>query len=152
MLSDLETNQGKTMKINRQRRKFVLLVLAIVAAGLGYWLLIQRHHIDHAHYLLLSDGMTEAEVEKLLGVPPGNYDGYVERSQFWHVEYLGEDIVDYYPRVWAGRRGTIRVYFVKDSKGITSRDFYFYHSEPSTWFARMAQNVLGSLQEANDGW
>jgi hypothetical protein len=132
-------------------RAFVVFVIAVAAAGLGFWLVLPRHRIDREHYLMVKEGMTEEEVEELLGAPPGNYDGYVERGQFWTVEYVG-DVVNYFPSVWAGRHGTIRVYFVQGSQGTRSADCTFYPSLPETWFARLTHSIIGSSQQTDDGW
>jgi hypothetical protein len=57
-------------------RVCLLLILA-VATTLGVWLSVQwllpTHRIDDEHFAKLGLGMTQSEVEEILGVPAGDY-------------------------------------------------------------------------------
>jgi hypothetical protein len=119
-----------------------------VAGVAGFCLLGPRHHIDREHFDLIKEGMTEVEVESILGAPAGNYDGFVETGHFWHVEFLMEERDSCY-KVWTSRHGAIRIYFTfpaapaKQSKENSEvAACHFYASAPNTWFARiMARNM-----------
>jgi hypothetical protein len=116
-------------------------LLTLGAAAAGFCLFAPRHHIDREHFALIQEGMTEAQVESIVGAPAGNYDGFVEASQFWHVEILWEG-KDTCHKVWASRHGSIRIYFAfpaaprnqtKNNSEVAT--CHFYASEPRNWFA-----------------
>lgn len=70
------------------RFRWPLLLPGVVAvlAGVAYWLLLPTDPIGPQAFERIQLGMTEAEVEAVVGLPPGQYysDGYArpERSQF----------------------------------------------------------------------
>jgi hypothetical protein len=58
------------------RRFSRLLLIALVAVVAGFYPLLapMPHRIDPAHFDLIQNGMTQADVEAIFGVPPGQYD------------------------------------------------------------------------------
>jgi hypothetical protein len=50
----------------------ILLTLAAVGVGIQ-WLLTPKHRITKESLELIKVGMTQSEVEDILGVPPGDY-------------------------------------------------------------------------------
>jgi hypothetical protein len=40
------------------------------------------HRIDEAHFQLIAEGMTEAEVEAIFGVPAGSYDSARPKTEY----------------------------------------------------------------------
>jgi hypothetical protein len=52
------------------------LVLVLVAIVIGFYPLLAptSHRIDPAHFELIQEGMSRADVEAIFGVPPGQYD------------------------------------------------------------------------------
>jgi hypothetical protein len=43
------------------------------------------HRIDEAHFQLITEGMTEAEVEALFGVPAGSYDWARPKAEYAYL-------------------------------------------------------------------
>jgi hypothetical protein len=66
----------------RRRRLWLVLGLVLTLAGgaAGWWLLHSPPRITEATYEQIRDGMALAEVEAILGGPPGNYDGEEPRQ------------------------------------------------------------------------
>jgi hypothetical protein len=59
----------------RQFKLRILVLVAAVAVLFGFPLLAPTpHHIDQAHFEMIQNSMTKAEVEAVFGVPPGQYD------------------------------------------------------------------------------
>jgi hypothetical protein len=68
-----------------------ILVLAVAVAVVFAFPLLAptAHRIDQAHFELIQDGMTRADVEAIFGVPPGKYDGAeAEAGSFAHLMRL----------------------------------------------------------------
>jgi outer membrane protein assembly factor BamE (lipoprotein component of BamABCDE complex) len=62
--------------MRKHRRKLLVAVaVAITAAGVytGYCLFWPRHRINRDSFAQIREGMTHAEVQAILGVPPGDY-------------------------------------------------------------------------------
>jgi hypothetical protein len=53
----------------------LLAVAMLGALGIVWWAAGPRHRINRETIALVQEGMTEAEVEALFGVPAGNYSG-----------------------------------------------------------------------------
>jgi hypothetical protein len=68
------------------RRFSRLLLLVLVAIVIGFYPLLAPtpHRIDQAHFELIQDGMTKADVEAIFGVPPGQYD-WAEADSVAHL-------------------------------------------------------------------
>jgi hypothetical protein len=79
-------------------------LLSVLLAPLAAWFLF-RAHIDPATCARVKPGMTRAEVEALLGGPPGNYatKDIPAAGAMWPAppEY----------QIWNGDRGSLEVYF-----------------------------------------
>jgi hypothetical protein len=64
------------------------LVLGVLLTTLAYPLLAPpAHRIDRGHLALITPGMTEADVEGILGVPAGDYD-WVVQDEKMRIEVL----------------------------------------------------------------
>jgi hypothetical protein len=78
-------------------RRFIVrfLLVTLVAVVIGFYPLLAPtpHRIDQAHFELIQDGMTKADVEAIFGVPPGRYDwaepDSLARIQLWMSARLG---------------------------------------------------------------
>ena len=97
--------------------------LAVILLGMP--ILLTPHRIRPSTFELIKVGMTEDEVEELLGVKPGTFDGYDVGSRRVHGTQV--------PRIWCSRHGAISVWF--DDKGRVS-DRSAEWPEPSTWWGR----------------
>ena len=69
-----------------------LLVLGLTALVAGFYPLVAplAHRIDQAHFDLIQDGMTRAEVEAILGAGSGKYDwAEVDHTDsLWSIQFL----------------------------------------------------------------
>jgi hypothetical protein len=76
---------------------------------------------------LIKSGMTEEEVESILGCPPGDYtsDGYFLGGSRFSFEYS---------KTWAGPSGVIEVVF--DGKSRRAVLAEYTPTKRSSWFAR----------------
>jgi hypothetical protein len=58
------------------RRRLLLVAVALLllgGAGMSLWLTTPKHRITKANIDHIEKGMTQEEVETVLGTPPGNY-------------------------------------------------------------------------------
>jgi hypothetical protein len=57
------------------KRKLAVLVVVVLALVLGLWLLVwpRPHRINQEGFDWITEGMTQREVEEILGRPPGDY-------------------------------------------------------------------------------
>lgn len=84
---------------------FVLVVLVV----LRYGQFPQESRITYANFVKINDGMSQQEVEAILGCPPGNYtfirdwggDPYADPRLGWDAACLGEF------KRWRGLDGTV---------------------------------------------
>jgi hypothetical protein len=104
------------------KKKWLLILFAgvvavsvvVVLLGVSKW---KRSHdpgrfIDREHWEAIQEGMSQAEVEALLGQPPGEYlTAPVVYTEPWIEWPEGERAED-----WAGNEGLIRVYFDEAGK------------------------------------
>ena len=94
----------------RQILRALTVLLAVAAVGIGIqWLLSPKHRINKESIAQIKEGMTQKEVEDILGVPPGNYayDGF-----FTSVGYsgpLGPGVERWPTLQWAGEEIGIRI-------------------------------------------
>jgi hypothetical protein len=74
--------------------------------------------ITEANYRRLVTGMTEAEVEKILGCPPGDYTDGRALYLRGHTSFpgLGE-------REWVGLRGSVVAWFREEDRRLVSAEF-----------------------------
>jgi hypothetical protein len=91
-------------------RKDLLILLAVLAAVAGILLPIvyqSPSRISRASCARIRPGMTRAEVETILGGPPGAYDN--EEPPFWTFR-LGQG-PEFGEEMWFGREGMVTVWF-----------------------------------------
>jgi hypothetical protein len=65
---------GDTGAMRRFISRFLLIALLAVVIGFYPLLTPTPHRIDQAHFELIQEGMTKADVEGIFGVPAGQYD------------------------------------------------------------------------------
>jgi hypothetical protein len=64
------------MFMTKRRRLLILTLPLFVVAGVLIWLVTRpKPHIDNDHYRQIEHGMMLAEVQAIIGAPPGNYGG-----------------------------------------------------------------------------
>jgi len=104
--------------MTKPRRSLVLGLPFLLAIGAFMSYLIRPGaHIDRAHYEQIKPGMTLAEVEAIIGAPPGKHGGYDLNAYFWSWELTPDGGIKFYPgfnardrmAVWAGRKVAIAV-------------------------------------------
>jgi len=106
-----------------QRLMRATAVVLLIATLLLYPLLAPpRHRIDKAHCQLITEGMTEAEVEAIFGVPAGSYDWARPKMEAIYLLALAKarlEIEAHFERLsdghetqrWISRHGAFHVAF-----------------------------------------
>lgn len=76
----------------RMQRFLRAVILLLLLATLVFYPLLAPtpHRIDEDHFELITDGMTEAEVEGIFGVPAGSYDWARPKSEYLYLVALLE--------------------------------------------------------------
>jgi hypothetical protein len=141
----------------QSRRALCIVGCFLVAAALGLFLFAPRHRIDVEHSLLIRQGMTQAEVEALLGAPADSYDGY-ELSPMWEDLRAGvtlpvgnanppDDDAAQVQVTWTSRRGAIEVFFWVAPDGYRVAWARWHRSYPHSWVAQVAERLFGSFNQ-----
>src|SRR5262245_5433569 len=109
----------------------LILLLSLLVILLGMPLLLEPHRIRPSSFACIRLGMTELDVEQLLGAKAGNYDGYV--PVLFQPTVFGLAAMRS-PKTWCARCGTLCIWF--DEGG---RVFHATvgDSEPAAWWARI---------------
>ena len=98
-----------------RRRLLGALALVGLAAGLVVWLMPPRPGITRDNYERLRAAMTLAEVEAVLGGPPGNYSRLPDREAgLWALDPDDPEVSRQYFRgreVWVGQELAVAVWF-----------------------------------------
>ena len=109
-------------------RRWLLLVsgfLAVAVAGfLALWLATTQHRINENSVKLIQNGMTQAEIEVVFGVPPGDYS-----SGGFRV-YWGQKRLD--GKEWMGDAVAVDVFFDSSGKvqAVDQYQVFRFPSEP----------------------
>jgi hypothetical protein len=106
--------------MTRRRFLFLSLAAAVVALAIGVWLLWPRTAITRENAEKIRLGMTLAEVEAILGGPPGNYTGVFFKRDV-SVPLTVEGSAG--RQQWTDTRGVVIVFFDKQEKVMTSMYF-----------------------------
>src|SRR5262245_59132749 len=110
-------------------------LVLLLAAGYGVlWLTAPRHDINHKSFEAIKMGMTEQQVEAILGVPAGDYTtgpviGWPEiSSNGWAICWERQP-----HKSWISNEAAIHVYF--DEQGLVKRTTHRkpWLSEESLW-------------------
>jgi hypothetical protein len=125
------------LKVRKDRRLYkrmlcwvVLLVSVVDAAVVVRLLFLPEHRISPETYKMIQEGMTEAEVERLLGVPPGNYS-FPRMHSFVNGPGLHASSNKYVE--WTANCGQIRACFDHAGKVRWAR-FHSVNDWPEHWF------------------
>jgi hypothetical protein len=123
-------------------RRVLLLIALAVALGLTVYGLRHRQktlqtQINRFTFAKIQDGMTQAAVEELLGVPPGNYSTVVTavRGTWWRAPH------DARLEEWWSDAGVIRVAFGRDDT-VGGKEFLEVETDNGGW-VRRALNWIG---------
>jgi outer membrane protein assembly factor BamE (lipoprotein component of BamABCDE complex) len=105
------------------KRKLLLLGLSCFALVLLAWAtflavcpLTPRHHIDRAGVGALREGMTEAEVVQVLGVPAGDYSSVRRVYTVNPVTSVFESAAPIAWKEWIGDEAKVRIGFDPNGK------------------------------------
>jgi|GEM_PF-6170463 len=110
-------------------------VFALLAILLGMPLLFTPHRIRPPYLAGIQKGMTEAEIEELLGAKSGNYDGYGPNG----ITTPGPSLGTVSEKKWCSRRGWVTVWFDRDGHVVGhSVD----ESDPVTWWAEICHRLV----------
>jgi hypothetical protein len=110
-------------------------IFGLLAILLGMPMLLTPHRIRPSSCDRITLGMTEQEVEDLLGAKAGNYDGYVPPLFAPTAFGLAAMRV---PKTWCSRNGTVYVYFEGGRVFHTAVG----HAEPADWWAKMLHRLF----------
>ena len=122
-----------------RRRTIAWIAGSLLLAGviLSFVWLRASQRLNVENFSQIQQGMTQAEVEKLLGGPPGNYGRYSEKSGFMTLEgyFAPAGSVE---KVWCNDKHRFEVYFDQDGQvvGQHKRAGYEQGSAPS-WLERL---------------
>jgi hypothetical protein len=75
--------QGKKAVLTRKTRLGLAIAAVAVLGIVGWCSMAPRHTISEANYSRIRLGMTEGEVEEILGTPAGDYT-FGRASRMWH--------------------------------------------------------------------
>jgi hypothetical protein len=115
-----------------RNRRLLLWLAGVALIGLGVWIvagaLRPRHNISQAGFELIRAGMTEREVETILGGPAGDYThGRVDPSE---CIPSGEWLLD--GKEWVGNESIVTVAFDEEGKVLHAQIREVPHL-PSLW-------------------
>jgi hypothetical protein len=129
---------------------FLVLGVLLAPAGLAYFFPQRKVVIDAAFYERFQVGMTEAEVDAAVPIPPGDYTGaYAYVTSPPTCEGGLPIYIDYHPRAdgtmsaphpltgrplrgkwWRGKSGQVLIFFGDDHRVIERR---WYPGRPCSW-------------------
>lgn len=100
------------------------LVVCGLLAAIVHEIKLSRIRVDQSVCDQIRKGMTEKEVEAIIGVPAGNYTGlFIKHESTIPIHVVGSSS----RRKWEGKGGTILVFFDENETVVTS--MYF----PPSW-------------------
>jgi hypothetical protein len=104
------------------RKKLAVVVLVGLAVVTGLWFLVRSgpHRINGEGFDQITAGMTQREVEEILGGPPGDYTEYREVS--WPVQTVLEDGLWF--KSWVSDDGWFEVAFNTTDDLVAHKHFY----------------------------
>jgi hypothetical protein len=115
------------------------LVAAVVGltAFTGWWLARPLHRINRDGFDQIQVGMSQREVEVLLGGPPGNYPNasYLlgDSTPITHSIPPESDVSDYRSEAWSAGQRTVQVYLHADGT-VADKEFTDCRlPSPSVW-------------------
>jgi hypothetical protein len=113
------------------KRRLLLLVAAALVllggAGVALWPSPTKHHITAGTIGCIKEGMTQEEVEAIVGAPPGNYAGgrsfavYLAGpsaprwGQRWESTKV-RGLADLHAAEWVGDEAAVEVWFAQDGR------------------------------------
>jgi hypothetical protein len=110
-------------------KALVLFSLSVILLGMP--LLLSPNSIRPSRFGLVKYGMTEAQIEEILGATAGDYDGYRSFcARQWTYPYRPEPNQKW----WCSRHGALHVWF--DEQGRVEQ-LMETESEPATWWAML---------------
>jgi hypothetical protein len=126
-----------------KRKWFVVTVglLLVVVASVGTLTAIKMWRADPIDSCVLDGvqpGMTDQEVERLIGLPPGDYGGGRWAGKMGTLRDWEEPQVHAYSKSWAGETAVIQVNF--DATGHVHHSVIFQMA-PETFIARMRRRL-----------
>lgn len=124
-------------------KAIVVLSLAVILLGMP---LLTPHRIRTSAFLLIEPGMTELELEQLLGAKAGHYDGYGQSAFFSEPDEKGPGV---YSKTWASRSGSVEVWFDRHDRVKTR---LIRGSVPITWWTRIVDRILPAPSPSPKLW
>ena len=120
-------------------------VFALLTILLGMPLLLTPHRIRRSTLALIKAGMTEAEVEELLGVKAGNYDGYYPGFANIAHGFTPDPRLPRPWKTWTSRHGCVEVWFDNQQRVSWHR---VYGAAPGSWWVRLWEEFFPRPKDA----
>ena len=118
-----------------------ILVIAVVVSVGAYVYEPAGSRITAANFERLSSGMTEADVERILGCLQGDYTGYTAFNN-----RCGHGFEGLRRAIWVGREVTIVIEFAEiDGRLVDKISYTTLYLSRSSWFERGKQHVQTAL-------
>jgi hypothetical protein len=91
-------------------------ILAVVAVGLfvGGWLMLPKPRINEESFGRIKIGMTQAQVEEIIGAPPGDYGVSKCELDVWHSDSMR--LPAWTCKQWLGQHDAITVWLDAEGK------------------------------------
>jgi hypothetical protein len=134
----------------RRRRLARVIGLGALGAALGYWALNPaappRQQLQTQNFPSVRAGMTQAEVERLLGGPPGNYGRYANGDGLMTLEgYIAP--AGSVEKIWCDDAIRFEIYFDAQGRVVGQHKRASYQQTPregpfADWW-RMVRRQLG---------
>jgi hypothetical protein len=129
--------QSEEQLMHKRSRLLLWSGLLVALAGAGFagvvWLTMPApSRINDATVASIRPGMTGADVERLLGGPPGDY---TTRDVYWAME-SSRLVPPGTPLSWIGDEGEATVYFDEEG-GVTGAFFDYAFSPPKPFLDRL---------------
>jgi hypothetical protein len=126
-------------------RRALLLVLAAAVLGLALYAIRHRnaprqHNIGRMSFNQIEEGMTQEQVEALLGVPPGDYSKSIQAVRGNRFGSLGARRQGYRQEEWWSDWGIIRVAFRPDGV-VAGKEFLDVDVKDKSWLGTVMDKL-----------
>ncbi len=136
-----------------RKKRTVVVVVLLLALVTSLWVLARPrpHRINREGFDRIEEGMTQREVEDILGRPPGDYTDRRETLPDGRWKYVAGWMRGHpsYPREWLSDDGRVMVFF--DKGGCVVGNYYFHADDwpERSWVRRV---YLPLIRPFSDLW
>jgi hypothetical protein len=97
--------------------------------------------VNRKHFEAIEEGMSLQDLEKLLGVPAGNYSRRLASGPKAFIKKLGEDMREENHALWVSDQGIIVVFF-DDGQKVDAAIFRTAHLDPNYTYLDRFRSLL----------